>query len=93
MKYRSPWVHNTRSRLASTLQCGFGLRIVRKKIQKRLEKVRADTKLALIACMRKLLLIIHDMVRNGEMWDPQKKKAGDQAVTNLATGTTCSAGH
>jgi transposase len=50
-------------------------------------------KLALIACMRKLLLIIHDMVRNGQKWDPMKKKARDQAVTNLATGATCSAGH
>ena len=49
-------------------------------------------KLALIACMRKLLLMIHDMVRNGEMWDPEKK-ARDQVVANLATGATCSAGH
>ena len=49
-------------------------------------------KLALIACMRKLLLMIHDMVRSQQKWDPQKK-ANDQAVTNLATGSTCSAGH
>lgn len=49
-------------------------------------------KLALIACMRKLLLMVHDMVRNGEMWDPLKKANG-QAVSSLATGTTCSAGH
>jgi transposase len=50
-------------------------------------------KLALIACMRKLLLIIHDMVRNGQMWDPQNRKARDQTVASLATGTTCSMGH
>lgn len=49
-------------------------------------------KLALIACMRKLLLILHDMVRNEQMWDPQKKANG-QAVASLATGTTCSASH
>nr|AGC71377.1 putative transposase [uncultured bacterium A1Q1_fos_1815] len=49
-------------------------------------------KLALIACMRKLLLIIHDMVRNGQTWDPERK-ARDQAVSNLATGSTCSEGH
>lgn len=49
-------------------------------------------KLALIACMRKLLLMIHDMVRNQQKWDPLKK-ANDQAVTSLATGSTCSAGH
>ncbi|MDX1926972.1 MAG: hypothetical protein SFV81_10655 [Pirellulaceae bacterium] len=44
-------------------------------------------KLALIACMRKLLLMIHNMVRSQQKWDPQKK-ANDQAVTNLATGST-----
>jgi transposase len=49
-------------------------------------------KLALIACMRKLLLMIHDMVRNEEMWDPLKKANG-QAVPSLTTGATCSAGH
>ncbi len=49
-------------------------------------------KLALIACMRKLLLMIHDMVRNQQPWDPLKK-ANDQAVSSLATGSTCSAGH
>ncbi len=49
-------------------------------------------KLALIACMRKLLLMIHDMVRNQQQWDPLKK-ANDQAVSSLATGSTCSAGH
>jgi transposase len=49
-------------------------------------------KLALIACMRKLLLMIHDMVRNEQVWDPLKKANG-QAVASLATGTTCSAGH
>jgi transposase len=47
---------------------------------------------AMIACMRKLLLMIHDMVRNEQMWDPLKK-ANDQAVSSLATGTTCSACH
>lgn len=49
-------------------------------------------KLALIACMRKLLLMIHDMVRNEQTWDPERK-ARDQAASNLATGSTCSAGH
>lgn len=49
-------------------------------------------KLALLACMRKLLLMIHDMVRNEQMWDPLKKANG-QAVASLATGATCSAGH
>ena len=48
--------------------------------------------LAMIACMRKLLLMVHDMVRNEQMWEPLKK-ANDQAVSSLATGTTCSAGH
>jgi transposase len=48
-------------------------------------------KLALVACMRKLLLIAHDMVRNEQCWVPPKK-ANDQAVANLATGATCSAG-
>jgi transposase len=47
---------------------------------------------AMIACMRKLLLMLHDMVRSGQMWDPLKKANG-QAVSSLATGTTCSAGH
>lgn len=49
-------------------------------------------KLALIASMRKLLLILHEMVRTQTMWDPEKK-ARDQAVASLATGATCSAGH
>lgn len=49
-------------------------------------------KLALLACMRKLLLLIHDMVRHQQQWDPGKK-ANDQAVANLATGATCSVGH
>ncbi len=48
-------------------------------------------KLALVACMRKLLLILHDMVRHGQKWDPLKK-ANAQAVANLGKGTTCSAG-
>lgn len=47
-------------------------------------------KLALIACMRKLLLMIHDMVRHEQMWD-QDKKANDQACNSPAIGTTCSA--
>ncbi len=49
-------------------------------------------KLALIACMRKLLLMIHDMVRNQQAWDPEKK-ARDRGVSSPATGSTCSAGH
>ena len=49
-------------------------------------------KVALVACMRKLLLIIHDMVRTQTMWEPEKK-ARDQAVTSLATGSTCSLSH
>lgn len=36
---------------------------------------------------------IHDMVRNGQMWDPLSTQARDQAVASLATGTTCSLGH
>lgn len=60
----------------------------------RLLKRGKPKKLALIACMRKLLLIIHDMVRTGQMWkDPVDRKARDQAVTSLAPGTTCSMGH
>ena len=49
-------------------------------------------KLALIACMRKLLLMIHDMVRHQTPWD-QKKKANDQANESLVTGSTCSTSH
>lgn len=49
-------------------------------------------KLALVACMRKLLLIINDMVRTNTHWDPDKK-ARDQDVANLATGAACSMGH
>lgn len=49
-------------------------------------------KLALVACMRKLLLMIHDMVRQGQMWDPERK-ANDQADASPAIGTTCSASH
>ncbi len=66
--------------------------VISKFYQKLLQRGKPK-KLALIACMRKLLLMIHDMVRNGEMWDPLKKKANDQVVANLATGSTCSAGH
>lgn len=66
--------------------------VIAKFYQKLLQRGKPK-KLALIACMRKLLLLIHDMVRNGQMWDPLKKKARDQVVTNLATGATCSAGH
>ena len=47
-------------------------------------------KLALLACMRKLLLILHDMVRTQQSWDPARKANG-QAVANLTTGSTCSA--
>lgn len=49
-------------------------------------------KVALVACMRKLLLIINDMVRTQTYWDPDKK-ARDQGVASLATGTTCSMSH
>jgi len=63
------------------------------KFYQRLLQRGKPKKLALIACMRKLLLIIHDMVRNGQMWDPLSRKARDQAVASLATGTTCSMGH
>lgn len=65
--------------------------VIRKFYLKLLERGKSK-KVALIACMRKLLLIIHDMVRRQQKWDPLKK-ANDQAVTNLATGSTCSAGH
>jgi transposase len=61
-------------------------------IYRRLLQRGKPKKLALIACMRKLLLIIHDMVRTGQMWDPERK-ARDQAVASLATGTTCSTSH
>ena len=44
------------------------------KFYQRLLQRGKPKKLALIACMRKLLLIIHDMVRNGEMWDPRKER-------------------
>ena len=47
-------------------------------------------KLALIACMRKLLLMLHDMVRQQKLWEPNKK-ARDQAVNSPATSSTCSA--
>jgi transposase len=47
-------------------------------------------KVALIACMRKLLLIIHNLVRTQTKWE---EKARDQAVASLATSATCSAGH
>lgn len=64
--------------------------VIRKFYLKLLQKGKPK-KVALIACMRKLLLLIHNMVRNQQMWDI--KKANDQAVTSLATGSTCSAGH
>lgn len=63
-----------------------------KKFYVRLLQKGKPKKLALIACMRKLLLIINDMVRHGKKWDPERK-ARDQGVSSLATGTTCSAGH
>ncbi len=63
------------------------------KFYQRLLQRGKPKKLALIACMRKLLLILHDMVRNGQMWDPENRKARGQAVASLATGTTCSMGH
>lgn len=65
--------------------------VIRKFYLKLLQKGKPK-KLALVACMRKLLLMLSDMVRNQETWDPSKK-ANDQAVSNLATGSTCSAGH
>lgn len=49
-------------------------------------------KVALVACMRKLLLILNDMVRTQTYWDPNKK-ARDQDVASLATGTACSTSH
>ncbi len=45
------------------------------KFYQRLLQHGKPKKLALIACMRKLLLIIHDMVRNGQMWDPSQKRS------------------
>lgn len=63
-----------------------------KKFYERLVRKGKPKKLALIACMRKLLLILHDMVRTEQMWNPPNK-ADDQAVANLATGSTCSASH
>lgn len=65
--------------------------VIRKFYLRLLQKGKPK-KLALIACMRKLLLMIHDMVRNEEMWDPLKKANG-QAVSSPATGATCSASH
>lgn len=65
--------------------------VIRKFYLKLLQKGKPK-KLALIACMRKLLLMIHDMVRHQQKWDPLKK-ANDQVVANLATGSTCSACH
>ena len=56
----------------------------------RLLKKGKPKKLALLACMRKLLLILHDMVRTQQSWDPARKANG-QAVANLTTGSTCSA--
>lgn len=48
-------------------------------------------KLAVVACMRKLLLMINDMVRTQTFWEPDKK-ARDQAAASLATGA-CSTSH
>lgn len=39
----------------------------------RLLKQGKPKKLALVACMRKLLTMINDMVRNNEKWDPDKR--------------------
>jgi transposase len=65
--------------------------VIRKFYLKLLQKGKPK-KLALLACMRKLLLMIHDMVRHEQMWDPDRKANG-RAVASPTTGTACSARH
>ncbi len=45
---------------------------VLKAYYKRLRAKGKEPKVALIACMRKLIVILNTMVARGEMWDPQK---------------------
>lgn len=49
-------------------------------------------RVAIVACMRKLLLMLHDMVRHQRMWE-EPKKASDPIVNEQVTGATCSANH
>jgi hypothetical protein len=39
-------------------------------------------KLALVACMRKLLTMLNDMVRNGTKWDEKKKSVAGTATAS-----------
>jgi transposase len=39
-------------------------------------------KLALVACMRKLLTILNDMVRREAHWDQKQKSVADSAVAS-----------
>jgi len=45
---------------------------VLKAYYKRLRERGKEPKVALIACMRKLIVILNTMVARGELWDPQK---------------------
>jgi transposase len=65
---------------------------VLKQFYLRLVQKGKPKKLALVACMRKLLLMIHEMVRHQTPWD-QQKKASDQANESLVAGSTCSKSH
>ena len=47
----------------------------------RLLKQGKPKKLALVACMRKLLTMLNDMVRNQEKWDPQRKSVAGTTMS------------
>ncbi len=40
-------------------------------IRGRRPKIRTAMYMAIIACIRKLVIVINSMVRNGVMWDPK----------------------
>lgn len=55
--------------------------VIRRSYVKLLAKGKPK-KLALVACMRKLLTILNDMVRHEAAWDEKKKSVTESIVTN-----------
>ena len=52
-----------------------------KKFYARLLATGKPKKVALVACMRKLLTILNDMVRNNELWRNEKVVTAEKVVT------------
>ena len=53
--------------MMSAIQCNPKF----KRIYQRMVAAGKDKKVAIIACVRKLIVILNSMVRDGVMWDPK----------------------